>query len=77
MAGFFGKGYLYPTPGDGTQQIGVCPGLGGDWIVGYRRPGSVSTRRIKSPLLPPMADPVQLQTNLDAWADKRRLREVI
>jgi len=74
---FHGATYYYPTPNEGTQVIGVCRGLGEDWIVGYRRPGTGSTRRVKTPNLPPMPDPAALQEILDDWAAERGLEEVV
>jgi len=76
MCKFFGGTYMYPTPADGAVRVGVCQGLGDIWIVGYQVPGKTSTRRIKTPLLPPMTDPARLQGMFDAWASRRRLREV-
>lgn len=76
MSKFFGKTYQYPTPGHGQQPIGVCQALGSSWIVGYQKPGTVSTKRINTPALPPMDNPDELQIKLDFWAAHRNLPQV-
>ena len=79
MRTFFGKAYLYPTPGHGTQHIGVVGVVVGQraatWIVAHYTP-SGGRRRIVTNALPPMSDPETLQNHLDKWAAKRKLQEV-
>jgi hypothetical protein len=73
---FFGKTYLFPTPNNGLQMIGVAQGLGdATCIVAYKAP-SGARRRIKSNRLPAMSDPARLQAHLDIWAAQRKLQEV-
>ena len=69
---FFGPTYWYPTPNDGIQEIGVTRGLGDVWIVAWFR-GS-ARKRVKTPHLPPAADPADLQAKLDAWTGKRGIQ---
>lgn len=70
---FYGQTYWYPTPNNGLQEIGVTNGLGGCWIVAWFR-GS-ARKRVKTPHLPPAADPADLQTKLDSWAAKREIKQ--
>ena len=70
-----GKEYFYPTPNHGNRLIGVAGPLGGAYIVAWRK-DSGSLCRVKSPHLPPMDDPAQLQQKLDAWAAARGLEEL-
>ena len=69
---FRGRTYLYPTPNDGTREIGVCHGLGTTWIVAWVADNG-SRKRVKTNRLSCPNDPGLLQQMLDAWADERRL----
>ncbi|MEI8133013.1 MAG: hypothetical protein WCG34_11320 [Leptolinea sp.] len=76
MECFHGNRYWYPTPDDGTVCIGVFQGAVGVWIVGYVRENG-ARKRIKTVHLPVMTAPEVLQVNLDHWALKRGLKEVL
>ena len=73
---FFGRTYLFPTPNNGLQMIGVAQGLGDATCIVAYKAASGARRRIKSNRLPPMADPAKLQAHLDIWAAQRKLQEV-
>lgn len=70
-----GPFYLYPTPGDGLQLIGVLEGAGLSWIVGWRGVDGL-IRRVRTSNLKAELVYKILQDSLDTWAMKRGLRQV-
>jgi hypothetical protein len=75
--GFFGRAFQYHTVPDGVTVIGVCKHSADTmWFVGWRDDAG-GLRRVKSSILPPHPDPVKVQSWLDSWAERRKLREVI
>jgi hypothetical protein len=75
MGKFFGKKYWYPTPNDGTREIGVAKVLGDLYAVCWIT-AEGARRRIKTYNLPVIPCPKTLQAILEEWATQRRLREV-
>ncbi len=74
---FYGRRYLYCTPNDGIQVIGVAHRSGGVYHAIWVSTSGSTWRRVITSRLPIGDDPKLLQLQLDEWAAERDLIEVI
>lgn len=66
-----GKRYRYKD-----KIVGVCPGLGNVWIVGWRSKSGLGSHRLKVRALPVCETAEEAQIRLDGWAKAQKLETV-